>query len=214
MPTEPAFKVDDYVVDGDGVVSRIVGICVNCEDSTTGQTMLTTRVVGDQNRPYADKPLHEIRVATLDEVLRKITGGVAGLVDAESFHEFEKLDPEIVNAQINYMYRDADNYKYGGHVVFGGAISLCQLEDLFANLDEDDHGFIPGQIGIRDLQGDATGGWQEESDHPWHNVRTVSLTMGAPTDDRTIGKFMTIVKETSWDGSYRPECADAAPSPG
>lgn len=60
------------------------------------------------------------------------------------------------NTAFFYLYRDGDNYKVAGKAVFSGPCSL-ELRDRISraaeNGGEDDYGqFIPGQVGLPDLQ--------------------------------------------------------------
>jgi len=60
------------------------------------------------------------------------------------------------NTALYYIYRDGDNYKVAGKAVFSGPCSL-ELRDRIsraaADGGDDDYGqFIPGQVGLPDLQ--------------------------------------------------------------
>lgn len=60
------------------------------------------------------------------------------------------------NTAFFYLYRDGDNYKVAGKAVFSGPCSLDlrdRISRAAAEGGEDDYGsFIPGQVGLKDLQ--------------------------------------------------------------
>jgi hypothetical protein len=60
------------------------------------------------------------------------------------------------NTAITYMYRDGDNYKACATAVFAGVLSIDQKATLLAGLDDPESSetgfFIPGQVGLKDLQ--------------------------------------------------------------
>ena len=110
------------------------------------------------------------------------------------------------NTVIQYMYRDADNYKMSGRVIFDGRITEAQVRRLAEALD--DGSFIPGQVGIEDLQekfNDGKGEWIDDRDHPWHEVTGISYTHVLPEEDRHVGEFVDQVAKTTWDPKYLPE---------
>lgn len=64
---------------------------------------------------------------------------------------------ETRNTSFTYQYRDGGNNKVSHRVIFAGAMTLAMRDDLLGGLMEpdapDDWGdFIPGQVGILDLQ--------------------------------------------------------------
>jgi hypothetical protein len=102
---------------------------------------------------------------------------------SEYGHHIElELDETSPNTLFEYMYRDADNYKKTGSVVLAGRMSADQVRTLNASLSDSEF-FIPGQVGLKDLQGEFEhgGGWDEESDHVWHTIEAVKHTSAAPT---------------------------------
>lgn len=60
------------------------------------------------------------------------------------------------NTSFEYVYRDGDNYKVSGVAVFAGEIDLATRDMILRNAVEpeaDGYGsFIPGQVGLPDLQ--------------------------------------------------------------
>lgn len=115
---------------------------------------------------------------------------------------FEKLGGTEVNTKITYLYRDADNYKQFGTAIFKGAMTSQQLETILAHLDEDG-GFIPGQVGMRDLQEMMATGWDNDLDHPFHEITSIKLTE-QPADNVSIDELARLFAEVSWDQDYHP----------
>ena len=106
------------------------------------------------------------------------------------------------NTKITYIYRDGNNYKTDGQTIFGGAISPADIDKIMSHLDEDG-GFIPGQVGMADLQIQMAGGWNDDSDHPFHEITAIELT-GEPADNVAIDKLVRLFSEVSWDQDHRP----------
>ncbi|HBA60924.1 MAG TPA: hypothetical protein DCZ92_08905 [Elusimicrobia bacterium] len=74
-----------------------------------------------------------------------------------------------MNTLLEYLYRDASNYKQHGSVVLQGAISLKDIQPLLI----DGEYFIPSQAGLPDLQHkfkDQGFEYPTEDDHAWHEI--------------------------------------------
>src|SRR3546814_11085612 len=70
-------------------------------------------------------------------------------MDAESFAELGEA--AAANTVIDYMYRDGSNWKTGAQVIFAGRITRDEIS-MILNARYDDGWFIPGQVGMTDLQ--------------------------------------------------------------
>lgn len=80
-----------------------------------------------------------------------------------------------MNTLLEYLYRDASNYKQHGRVVFRGTISLKDIRPLLI----DGEYFIPSQAGIPDLQHkfkDQGFEYPTEDDHAWHEILSMRAT--------------------------------------
>lgn len=84
------------------------------------------------------------------------------------------------STRIGYMYRDANNYKKYHQVVLPGTLSMSQIQDIQNCLEEGLY-FIPSQVGLEELQFQMIGGYQEDVDHPFHELHVVTLTEEKPT---------------------------------
>jgi hypothetical protein len=80
-----------------------------------------------------------------------------------------------MNTLLEYLYRDASNYKQHGSVVLTGAMSLKDVRHLLI----DGQYFIPSQAGLPDLQHKfkAQGfDYPTEDDHAWHEIVSMRTT--------------------------------------
>lgn len=112
---------------------------------------------------------------------------------------------------LSYMYRDADNYKTSGDAYIALANAGEQeLRQLLWSMDINDAtlSFIPGQLGLSDLQ---DGRWDEDCDHPWHEVTSMAIR---PLDEspalelldmpQVATRAKQIVAVLGWDEMWRP----------
>lgn len=113
------------------------------------------------------------------------------------------------NTKLEYMYRDGFNYKTSGEAVFAGRIAAQQVRDIAKALDDRAY-FIPGQVGLQDLQDSFINAseWNPEADHPWHEVMAISYTGDAPTQEDSASEFVARVKNVTWDDGYKPPFYD------
>jgi hypothetical protein len=126
--------------------------------------------------------------------------------------------PEQGNIKISYMYRDADNYKAHGEVVLAGRMSEGDMKIILAVCSN--HGgrfFIPGMVGLDDLQKSFNGGeseWHDDRDHPWHTFTGIEPTEEECThvdglaSNQLVDKFLRVAINRGWDESYKPESYD------
>ena len=111
--------------------------------------------------------------------------------------ETDTFDKGHPNTRFDYMYRDADNYKQHTHVVMPGAVTLEQAVAIVDGLD-DDGGFVPSGVGLPDLQEQMVTDWDEQSDHPYHEIMGISLTAEATTIEMTASEFVTLFAAADW----------------
>jgi hypothetical protein len=74
-----------------------------------------------------------------------------------------------VLTRVNYLYRDADNYKQFGSALLDGTISDEQKCIVAAALDDGDGHFIPEQISWPH-PGREMSSWPSVSDHCWAEI--------------------------------------------
>lgn len=96
------------------------------------------------------------------------------------------------NTAIEYVYRDASNYKWFETVVVRGSLKYEDLQPYLINGEF----FVPGNVGLKSLTPEV----RNEDDHDWHAI--FALT---PTDQpSTAGSAEDLVKRfqiqhrTSW----------------
>ena len=91
-----------------------------------------------------------------------------------------------MNTQVDYMYRDASNYKRGRTEVLAGELSAVEIAEILARR-EDSEFFIPAQVGLEELQHELwdeyDSGYPTTDDHVWHELQgeDIQLTEAAPT---------------------------------
>ena len=94
-----------------------------------------------------------------------------------------------MNTKIEYMYRDAGNYKFYREAVIDGLLKEEELRSFCFDGDL----FIPDDVGLLPAEKDFAD--DEELDHPWHELLSVSPTEDASTVDMTaqelLAKFRT-----------------------
>ena len=78
-----------------------------------------------------------------------------------------------MNTQINYLYRDACNYKNFNEIVVAGILKIEHLLPLL----KDKTYFIPFEVGLIDLQPEVL----TEYDHIWHEIEKLQITTDNPT---------------------------------
>ncbi|MEP3670907.1 MAG: hypothetical protein ABJN42_29780 [Roseibium sp.] len=120
--------------------------------------------------------------------------------------------------RISYQYRDADNFKTGATLFLQGLISDETKERMRAHCNNDDgqEHFIPGQVGLQDLQDSfvTPSKWMEDRDHPWHELEMIedvhvdTLPKGTATLEVTAEEFAQSFLATSWDDDWKPEFYD------
>ena len=111
-----------------------------------------------------------------------------------------------MNTKINYLYRDASNYKQYNSAVLAGEFKPEDLEFIYSV--QDCEFFIPEQVGLPcDRFDDIT-----EDDHCWAEYipqEDTELTDEEPDVDITWAQLMENyhkVKETGWlEDEYIPE---------
>lgn len=112
-----------------------------------------------------------------------------------------------MNTRMEYLYRDAANYKSYNHVVVAGTISEEQKKSIHETLEEGTY-FIPEQIGL-----DLYRGWDiTEDDHPYCelDVENDFYETSETADDETFTVEDLVAAFTATSGrwnaaQYAPE---------
>lgn len=84
-----------------------------------------------------------------------------------------------MNTKIEYMYRDANNYKKFTTVILEGELTPEEIQQILDCRNEGEF-FIAQQIGLPENRFDS---YDPESDHPWMTLcdDAFSLTEASPT---------------------------------
>lgn len=83
-----------------------------------------------------------------------------------------------MNTRIEYLYRDADNYKVRNECVIRGEMTKEQEKRIIDSLDEETY-FVPACVGMPEEKF----GSETEADHPWFEWRGIEPTDRKPTLD-------------------------------
>lgn len=109
------------------------------------------------------------------------------------------------NTKISYQYRDGTNCKTDiVDVIFPGGICADEIEKIINHLGgldgTDQDQFIPGQVGLPDIQKMLLNFPIPEVDHVWHVLDNIELTDAEPTiNDLNIHQFVKMFCGTRWD---------------
>ncbi len=88
----------------------------------------------------------------------------------------------VKNTLIEYLYRDADNYKVWNEAVVSGVLTDEEKAQIEGSLSEGEY-FLPQQVGLPEKRFDE----ETESDHPWFELITIKDT-NAPTTGALTAK--------------------------
>ncbi|TXD80053.1 hypothetical protein ESW18_00950 [Algoriphagus ratkowskyi] len=96
--------------------------------------------------------------------------------------------------RLNYRYRDADNYKQFGSVVFSNPFSLSieEANDLLLPKLISEEFFVPDDWGLARLHSSP---YNPAVDHEWHEFKSFEFTDKEPTYPRSIEIFLFISKK-------------------
>ena len=103
-----------------------------------------------------------------------------------------------MNTRISYRYADKTNCKQFTAIVVEGTISWEQIAPYLATQQS----FIPGQIGLEDLQYRFV---LPGADHPWHQIASEDIkpTEAQPTIALSGEELAWRFAHTIWDASQR-----------
>jgi hypothetical protein len=103
-----------------------------------------------------------------------------------------------MNTRIGYHYADKRNCKQFTAIVVDGTITWEQIAPYLAMQQS----FIPGQIGLEDLQYRFA---LPGADHPWHQItpEDIKPTEAKPTIALSGEDLVWRLAHTIWDANYR-----------
>lgn len=106
-----------------------------------------------------------------------------------------------MNPRLNYLYRDAGNYKTYGSVIFKASNrrSISHLQALMEEALIEREYFVAKDVGVPDLRPAVL---DSSMDHDWHEVESLD-ECGEPPDDRfgrTIDEFIESMAASSMAG--------------
>jgi len=95
----------------------------------------------------------------------------------------QNREQAIMNTKIEYLYRDAENYKLWDEVIVEGHLTIEQLEPFY----HEGEFFIPSVVGLNDLQSEPL----TVNDHIWHTIELVETTDKSPTSNISAEKLLS-----------------------
>lgn len=111
----------------------------------------------------------------------------------------EFLDNVIL--KIEYLYRDAGNYKQWNTAYTKGYLTEYEIRELIESLDFGEY-FIPEMVGLPEVKFDSI---DPELDHMWFELNKNDITYEKPQDQRvayTSKELLARFKEASRKGWY------------
>lgn len=122
---------------------------------------------------------------------------------ADYYHYFEVMELKNAdkaeaerpqNTRINYLYRDADNYKQQNSEVIPGHFSEAQKHAIIESLESGDY-FVPSAVGFEEVRFDTFG----DADHAFFelNIYGFEETDDAPTVDMTPDEVVAAFERCS-----------------
>ena len=113
-------------------------------------------------------------------------------------------EPIQCNTRMNYLYRDASNYKTCNSVVLSGVMTDEMFKEMQECCEDGYEMFIPEQLGL-----DLIRDWETtEDDHPYAELEDYELVPDKPTTDMTVEELLEKFREArdNWHPEeYQPE---------
>ena len=209
-------RVIDRSADIDPATGETTGFTVEIEPADVVAWLkvhdlsLLRRLVGERVIETDDPDVR--RQATVAKAARLMSGPSPKLASLEQTGpSLDDTDPGAdlgPNTRIEYTYRDASNYKASKKLVLMGPLSDNEIAEIQAELDEGAW-FVPGQVGLEDLQDSFTGclsWWDPEQDHVWHELETLERTDAKADTMMTARELLEAFRDVVWDDRHEPDC--------
>ena len=115
-----------------------------------------------------------------------------------------------MNTRIEYLYRDADNYKVRNSAVVSGEMPAEEQAYIFANCLDEEKTFIPSKVGLPEKTFVDLGyKYDGEVDHPYFELESIELTDDQPTVKVTAEQLVERFRAFS-DRNWMKEETDMA----
>ena len=104
-----------------------------------------------------------------------------------------------MNTLLEYMYRDASNFKFHERVVVAGELTM---DDLRPYLDEEY--FVPEDVGLPHCRPHHHR-YSKDDDHPWHELEETKPTDSGPDEALTAEALIRAfvwAAEQEWPGQH------------
>lgn len=94
------------------------------------------------------------------------------------------------NTLVEYLYRDASNYKVhpeeGNFGIVAGTLTEAEIEEIFSCCDGEDHYFIPHVVGLNEERFQDT----TADDHPYFELLNIETTTNKPNTGMTAKELL------------------------
>ncbi|MEO8384430.1 MAG: hypothetical protein ABI583_04255 [Betaproteobacteria bacterium] len=114
---------------------------------------------------------------------------------------------------LEYLYRDAANWKAWGKVLLRGSFTVADLTLIESKLEAGEF-FIPEQVGLESLTSNRflSAGGISQNDHLWHEFETVRIATSAELAELSVwgttDKFLELLYAVdTWDPRSSPQYA-------
>lgn len=108
------------------------------------------------------------------------------------------MDDKVPSLSVEYLYRDAANYKVWNRVVLAGQLTRTEIQEIFGYLHDGEF-FIPNQVGLPEERFETV----NDDDHVWFELPSGSLEVGcfAPTHTITARELLENFRAVAgkWD---------------
>lgn len=106
------------------------------------------------------------------------------------------------NTKIGYVYRVPEsNKRFRYSAIVAGRITLLQIATISKACENYDK-FIPGQIGLMDLQAVTKDIHFNET--PFHEISKITFTSDEPNNHQNIQQIVSRFQGIQWNNAYRP----------
>lgn len=107
-----------------------------------------------------------------------------------------------MNTRIEYLYRDANNFKAYRTIVLTGVLTASDLTEIKNKCDwfDGDPKFIASEVGLPSPQEDMREyGFPTDDDHVWCELLEIDTTTKPPTIELTAGRLHAAFAKAAWD---------------
>ena len=108
---------------------------------------------------------------------------------------------------VEYLYRDASNYKEYGEILIEGVFSDTDVQRIRKYMYDKGQFFIPEEIGIQPLQPKLWAKYNgpAEDDHQWHSIECIHIAKQEDLQLQVWGTKQQLIKNFQNNWKHIPE---------